>query len=296
VVWHPVRAVPCTLVSSVEQLLRAGNLLETVKHYFWSRPITSPSLTDFLAGLWFAGFLLFTKVVLQSLLEPRLKRSLKRRKKECEEVSIDIFDELWIIIGGFALVSTGWFLLLTQTPTCSLWSTWGCIEGWPQQQVSRAVRAFYFMLFGWYTHDLMGLPFAEKPRLTKDLIAHHVLTIFLVTVSYAVGLTRLGLLTLTLFDLSNPFLHIAKVAHILKLDAMKAVTFPLFAAVFFFARVVMVPPTILNCTMFQGPTLNPPAWLYYPGNFLLLCLYVMQLVWFYKIAKIVVHKNPVEAS
>lgn len=270
-----------------------GNVLEAIKHYFWSRPITSPSITDFLAGLWFAFFLLFTKVVVQSLLEPKLKQSLKRRKKEYEEVSKDIFDELWIIFGGAAMVSTGWFLLVTQTPTCSLWATQGCLEGWPRQQMSRSFRAFYFLLFGWYTHDLLGWPMGLKPKLTADLVAHHILTIFLLTVSYAFGLTRLGLLTTALFDLSNPFLHVAKIAHIIKLDSMKAVTFPLFALVFFLARVVAVPPTILKCTMLQGIPYNPPWWLYYPGNSLLVLLYAMQLAWFYKIVKIVLHRNSV---
>ncbi len=57
-----------------------------------------------------------------------------------------------------------------------------------------------------------------------------------------------GVLVLCLFNISNPFLHAAKVCNQLGMPA-RMPAFALFAAVFFLTRVLLVPYSILRVTL-----------------------------------------------
>ena len=60
-----------------------------------------------------------------------------------------------------------------------------------------------------------------------------------------------GVLVLCLFNVSNPFLHVAKILNQLGLPA-RVPAFAAFAAIFFVTRVVLVPYSILRVTVWDS--------------------------------------------
>lgn len=60
------------------------------------------------------------------------------------------------------------------------------------------------------------------------------------------NLTRIGVVVLALFAVSNPLLHIAKICNQLSLGPLKIGGFVAFAAAFFLSRVLLVPWAVLK--------------------------------------------------
>lgn len=64
----------------------------------------------------------------------------------------------------------------------------------------------------------------------------------------ALGLTRIGVLVLATFAISNPLLHLAKVCNQLDIPVLRLGGFLLFAAAFLVTRVLLVPWAVLKPT------------------------------------------------
>lgn len=119
----------------------------------------------------------------------------------------------------------------------------------------------------------LSLPFLVLPLLTDR---------------YKVNLTRMSVMWQALFDLSNPFLHFAKALHfarISQLDFIKWSLFNLFAATFFICRVVGGPVSILWPSFTIAAKVLPRSYCYTCWG-LEIFVYVLQLLWFYKIVEI----------
>eukprot|EP00803_Ostreobium_quekettii_P001209 evm.model.scf_206EXC.4 EVM.evm.TU.scf_206EXC.4 scf_206EXC:37382-37828(+) len=122
------------------------------------------------------------------------------------------------------------------------------------------------------------------------MAVHHVLAVCLIVAGYGLGLTRLGVVALAVFNLSNPFLHASKVANNLQMARCRVALFALFGATFFVSRVVLLPAVIMKCTLLETlPVLaREPRmwWAYYGGNAVIAALYLMQLMWMAKILRV----------
>lgn len=105
---------------------------------------------------------------------------------------------------------------------------------------------------------------------------------------------------LTLFGISNPFLHFAKICNQLNMR-IKMPAFALFALLFLVTRVLMVPPVILIPTLVDSRSMLPfavadffPAYLIF--NVLLVVLYSLQLMWMMSIYRVLVKAATVGAD
>eukprot|EP00882_Tetradesmus_deserticola_P019023 GHRQ01020465.1.p2 GENE.GHRQ01020465.1~~GHRQ01020465.1.p2 ORF type:complete len:120 (+),score=51.19 GHRQ01020465.1:984-1343(+) len=76
--------------------------------------------------------------------------------------------------------------------------------------------------------------------------AHHLATVALVVLSYMLNVHLVGLVVFGTLNLSNPLLHLSKLASCLEFKTAKMALFALFAAVFFVTRVVLFPYFILR--------------------------------------------------
>eukprot|EP00877_Chromochloris_zofingiensis_P001597 jgi/Chrzof1/11438/Cz05g36210.t1 len=113
---------------------------------------------------------------------------------------------------------------------------------------------------------------------------HHVATISLVLISYFLNLHHLGLVVFALLNVSNPLLHLSKLANLLELKKARVLLFMMFAAAFFFTRVVLFPYVVLKCSLFESVhsirgVFEYFLWPWLVCNVLLLALCVMQGVW-----------------
>lgn len=124
------------------------------------------------------------------------------------------------------------------------------------------------------------------------MATHHMTSLFLLLSCFALNLTRFGFVVLTIFAISNPILHAAKIANQLNApNPIRLSGFALFALLFFVSRVVMVPFVILYPAMYLSRYWVPYAVedlkIYYIFlNLLLLSLYVMQLIWMKSIIRV----------
>jgi len=100
-----------------------------------------------------------------------------------------------------------------------------------------------------------------------------------------------GIVVLTLFGISNPTLHLAKLCNQLDIGILRVPTFALFAGLFFMTRVVLVPLIILIPGMFHSRQWVPYAVrdfhaAYVALNFMMTVMYALQLVWMRSILRV----------
>ncbi|GAB4823050.1 hypothetical protein N2152v2_010096 [Parachlorella kessleri] len=179
---------------------------------------------------------------------------------------------------------------MNRNANCWFLSTDTCLRGWPLHPVPQAIRLYYNAELAWYLHLLLKPVFGYGVADGRDMLIHHVATLALVVLSYGLGLTRIGVLVLCLFNVSNPFLHAAKFLNQLALPARVPV-FAAFATIFFVTRVVLVPYSILRVTVWdswrQVPQVIQDFFGYYVlFNSLLGLLAGLQLLWMWGIGRV----------
>ncbi|KAL4418843.1 hypothetical protein ABPG77_004440 [Micractinium sp. CCAP 211/92] len=125
----------------------------------------------------------------------------------------------------------------------------------------------------------------------RDIVLHHCASLALIVVSYAFGLTRIGVLVLATFAISNPLLHLAKVCNQLSIPGLRLGGFLLFAAAFFITRVLLVPWAVLKPVAVDSRVDAPHIKVDFPAlwwgvNGLLGLLYCLQLLWMASIVRV----------
>jgi len=119
------------------------------------------------------------------------------------------------------------------------------------------------------------------------MLAHHVITIILMALSYRMTLTRVGCLTIVLMDWCDIFLPLAKMIRYTKISQLACdVTFGVFLVSWFITRHVLfifVIKAVYDLPKFlEGFNSTVLMWF----NILLWSLQVLQLVWFWMICRV----------
>lgn len=137
----------------------------------------------------------------------------------------------------------------------------------------------------WYASGIYNMCFFKDAGYTHSLIAHHMTSILLLFIAEYFNLTVYGFSLIALLTLSNPFMHVAKALHALNNKRGAALTFTLFAAVFFLTRIVMFPLWYLRSTVVLAFPYYKDRYIhiYLLCNGLLSALFLLQLFWFNKI-------------
>lgn len=200
-----------------------------------------------------------------------------------------IMEEAWLGGISMALAVWSWFVFLRNEVGCTLLDTHPCIRGWPNVPPSEGIKTFLLVESGWYIHQLSRAVVGVGIPMEWDLFIHHLGTLGLLMLSLLKNLGVLGVLILAVFNMSSPFMHIAKIAYNLDMRRTRLILFALFALVFFITRVILLPMTVLKCALVDALKENVAlfGWIYYfAGNAALHALYVLQLVWMYKIIRV----------
>ena len=127
-----------------------------------------------------------------------------------------------------------------------------------------------------------------------SMLLHHVLAVALVQLSLAHNVTRLGMALLPYLVASNPLLHAARALRKAGFHRACRVAFVAFVAVFTAGRVIAFPAFYIRPVLTNGAAywlLDEPlderrAAMYYTGAAMLCALYLLQVVWFVRIARI----------
>lgn len=170
--------------------------------------------------------------------------------------------------------------------------------GYPNHDMSPAFQFYYMSQLAFYISALIYLfpslmPWVPNARLKhKDrniMLTHHIVTILLVSCSYALNYVRIGSFVFILHDFSDIFLESAKTLHYVDKDGIAHVDFVMFATSFFICRIVLFPyRTIWSIYSRAWMLVEKPIWLHwYTFLFLLGALQAMNVLWFGLIVRMV---------
>ncbi|KAM7195005.1 longevity assurance proteins LAG1/LAC1 [Naviculisporaceae sp. PSN 640] len=207
-------------ILAVFGLLFAINPTESnpVYHFIflsYKLPTSSPDeVPQYGKGLWDIAFVSFYTVVLsftrefimQELLRPLAKRAgLKSRAKQSR-----FMEQLYTAI-YFGFLGPAGMYIMSRTPVW-YFNTYGMYEAFPHK-THEAIFKFYYLFQAayWAQQAIVMLLGMEEPRKDfKELIAHHVVSLALIGLSYRFHFTYMGLAVYITHDISDFFLATSK--------------------------------------------------------------------------------------
>ncbi|CAK0903429.1 unnamed protein product [Prorocentrum cordatum] len=290
------------LLGDVAQLLgsvQAGGLVGDVVPVDVSvrRPETLLPLTLAAAAMWFvlqaieaAGWVIAAALGVGIGLRPA--RRLAKRERFCTAWGEAVYFAVQVFVSYRLFSGTSWYwpsswdTLTEETP-----------EGHPSPPVyrcAREMRTYYAIEFGWYATGFVVLFLKKRRGDFLEMLSHHAITCVLIFTSYTYGYIRVGIVVMTLHNLFDPFLNMAKCCHYaLKgpLHVLADINFGIALVVFLISRLVMYPVVVYNVwfhnVMYPGKV---PVWDATADQWIckicLVMLYPIHLFWFYLILKV----------
>lgn len=194
-----------------------------------------------------------------------------------------LLEEAWVLCGNVAMLSMAGYIMARRNGGCSFASLRPCLEGWPNHAADPAVTLYYALELAWYAHLLLKPVLGYGLGDGRDMQLHHLVSVAMLVASLGLNLSRMGVVVLALFGISNPVLHAAKIVNQLHVPG-RMIAFGAFAAAFLTTRVLAVPAVILVPAGLRSRQWIPYAVedfhaAYLVLNVLLWVLYAMQLVW-----------------
>lgn len=174
---------------------------------------------------------------------------------------------------------------------------------YPHWQMRPELKLYYLLQFSyWLQQALIMLLRLEKPR--KDyyeLIAHHIVTLWLIYWSYLINLTMIGTTVFVCMDVPDAWLALSKGLNYLALEKTTTVVFALFMCVWSYFRIYLSAKTLLSVwykMLDQVPShtleWNPEKgwwlvpWMRYQVFTPLFLLLLLNLFWYYLMWRIMI--------
>ncbi|KAH7876279.1 longevity assurance proteins LAG1/LAC1 [Lentinula edodes] len=302
--WQLVSPILAQLIPQGNTYLSSDFFNPFARFFLLSHPV--PSLNEesprYQKGwsdlLFIAYYVVFWSLIRQSLsiylLKPMARYyGIKREQK------LDRFAEQGYAVVYFAVMGAWGYRIMGQLPT---W--WYRTEAfwidYPHWDMKPELKRYYLMQMAYWVQQLLVLVLGlEKPR--KDyyeLVAHHIVTIWLVGWSYLINLTLIGNAVYMSMDIPDTFLAFSKILNYLQAERAKIVSFVVFTFVWTYFRHILN-FYILYSVWFEYD-LTPESskvWIWADGTYLnwwmkyqvfapLLLLQFLNLFWYFLIMRI----------
>ncbi|KZT38835.1 longevity assurance proteins LAG1/LAC1 [Sistotremastrum suecicum HHB10207 ss-3] len=143
---------------------------------------------------------------------------------------------------GYALVYFGlsgaWGLKIMQELPTWYYNTEGFWIDYPHWRMPAQLKAFYLLQTAYWIQQLLVLVLGlEKPRKDfRELVIHHIVTLWLVCWSYLVNLTFIGNAIFVSMDIPDAVFGATKLMNYMQLERVKAVAFLIFIGVWSYFR------------------------------------------------------------
>ncbi|KAM0676763.1 Ceramide synthase 2 [Binucleata daphniae] len=230
-----------------------------------------------------AMYLLF-RLFVHSFVAPVIANQYNIHKKNDNGMMLKFKGTIWRL-----LIYT--FLLIFGL--CTLWSEEWVFHPlqyrykWPTTKIPYKIDLYYRIELLHYILSLVFIFKEPKMKDFKQMVVHHVITLYLITTSYKIGLLRYGTLIMLLHDFSDPFMEIGKTFFYLKCQNLADNFFTVFAAIFLINRCFLY-PTFLVYPIYITK--------YDDENRLIMCcikvclvlLSVINLIWSFMIVKMAI--------
>lgn len=174
----------------------------------------------------------------------------KRKKREKTSELKRLQDASWHFIFYIVMSWYGIYVLWDKSWFAKAINCW---IGWPAQPVSNGIYWYYLIELGFYISAVYMLFTDHKRKDFTELIVHHMVTLFLMIISFNYNLLRVGSLVLCVHDQVDYFLSMAKIAMYCKKRMLADVLFVFFIIVWIATRLVIYPYVILYSVFIDLP-------------------------------------------
>merc|ERR1712178_16600 len=218
--------------------------------------------------------------------ELRVKRWYRRRRNADRPGRLKKFSETsWRFFYYFFMWSYGQFFVRKQSFVEDPYKCW---ESFPYQYMEKYVYFYYFTQGGFYGALLISLFSDTRRKDFYEQIAHHFVTLALLTGSYALNFWRVGCLLLFYNDLSDWIIELSKLFVYSRQKKIADFCAFAFAVSWIWTRNWIYAREILHTTMVKPLHMGyKPYFGYYLFNLFLIILGALQVYWTYMLVKFI---------
>lgn len=134
-----------------------------------------------------------------------------QQKKSLLRKSERLFEEIWLMIMSSGLLIGSWSVFFNNDVGASLTQTLPIVHDWPNNKVKLDVLYLLRIETGWYVHQVTRGWSASGVPIDRLMFYHHIVTLLIIRFCFWKNLLLCGVLTVSVFNISNPFLHLSKV-------------------------------------------------------------------------------------
>uniref|UniRef100_A0A131YK10 Ceramide synthetase n=1 Tax=Rhipicephalus appendiculatus TaxID=34631 RepID=A0A131YK10_RHIAP len=216
--------------------------------------------------------------------ERRVQRWIRQRVLQEKPCTLDKFTEsTWRFTFYFSIFCYG---LYTLSDKPWLWDTMHCWYDYPHHSVTNDLWWYYMIELGFYVSLTMSQFIDTKRKDFWQMFVHHILTIVLLSLSWACNLHRIGSLVLIVHDFADVPLEAAKMAKYVKRQRLADAAFAVFTLCWLVSRLGLYPYRVIYYTMFEAVKVIEVFAAYYIFNSLLVALQFLHIVWTWMIARV----------
>lgn len=217
------------------------------------------------------------RYVLQHIIAPRLV-------SENKTITTKFRGSVWrsfaytvlLLFGLFTLCTEDWVLSPSQYS-----------YKWPANKTPYKIVLYYKIEMIHYALSLVYVFIEPKMKDFNQMVVHHIVTLYLILVSYRIKFLRYGAPIMLLHDFSDPFMEIGKTLFYLKKQEIADQFFVVFAAIFVINRCFLY-TTFIVYPVVQTSFVNESRLLMLGVKFCLVSLAVINLIWAFMIGKMAV--------
>ncbi|XP_046915903.2 ceramide synthase 6 [Dermatophagoides farinae] len=218
--------------------------------------------------------------------ERKIQRWMRLRSTQSKPTILSKFTEsAWRCLFYCTMFTYG-LVVLWDKPW--MWDSAWCFIDYPHHFVSSEEWWYYNIESAFYL-ALLFSQFVDVQR--KDfwvMFVHHVVTLCLLSFSWACNLIRIGTLVLVIHDFADIPLEGAKMMAYVKKQQIADVVFNVFALCWIISRIGLLPYRIIYYSSYVAVGLVPMFSAYYIFNSLLIALQILHIIWTYFIIRVAI--------
>ncbi|KAL0566279.1 sphingosine N-acyltransferase lag1, partial [Marasmius crinis-equi] len=238
---QPALARYLNLTKTPEELPNPFSSFFLLSNPVSSSPPEDPRYAKSWGDLVFIAYHIVLLSCVRQVVTVKLCRPIARWFGIRKEGKLDRFGEQGYAVVYFAFMGAWGYRIMGQLPTFWYRTDNARLADYPHWDMKPELKRYYLTQMAYWVQQLLVLVLKlEKPRKDyAELVAHHLVTIWLVGWSYLVNLTIIGNAVYMSMDIPDAFLAFSKVLNYIQWNNAKAVSFAVFVCVWTYFRHIL---------------------------------------------------------